>query len=202
MSTMTTDRLRLWPVIPGTVVIGIAGRARSGKDTMARYIAEMNPGARIQGFAWALKAYCHVAFGMRAKDSPLLQNVGTDVFRHRAPLVWIRTLYWMLVNDPVPVLIIPDIRFTNEVEFVKDVGGYVVHVSRVESDGTPYHLAHTDRDPGHASETGMDPQSCDERFVIQSGDFAMLKDVASLVNVRAHDHHAAVCTPAVVALWE
>lgn len=137
-----------WRPLKETVVIGLGAKARSGKDTVAAAIANQQPGVKVQGFAVALKAYCHVAHGMREKDSRLLQVVGTDVWRHLDPDIWVRVLHDMTHNDPPRVLIVPDVRFPNEADFIHQVGGYLARIDRIDRP--------IDRDPNHPSETALD----------------------------------------------
>src|SRR5687768_4004777 len=117
-----------------TLVIGLGHKARQGKDEVASYLVRAY-GQRLDirryAFADALKAHCRVAFRMTEKDAPLLQMVGTDLYRRADPDIWVRALYWQLREDAPEVAIITDMRFPNEAGFVKQVGGITVCVSRV-----------------------------------------------------------------------
>lgn len=64
------------------LIIGIGHRARQGKDSAARFIHETFPQqTRIYSFASSVRAVCRTVLGMEEKDAPLLQLVGTEVFR-------------------------------------------------------------------------------------------------------------------------
>lgn len=138
-------------------IIGLGHKARQGKDTLGRFIAqeaakrEMH--VRVYGFADALRSYCRVAFGMRKKDAPLLQVVGTDVFRRVDPSIWCRVLMDTIDEQQPDLAIITDVRFPNEADIVKANGGKLIKVSRVYADGGPW--VADDRPSNHASETAL-----------------------------------------------
>lgn len=169
-----------YPPLPRTLVLGFGNKARAGKDWVARTLAHRIAGARILPFAAALKAYCRIGFGMREKNARLLQQMGTDVLRAKEPDIFVRTLYDTLAedavswSDPIRVVLIPDVRFPNEAAMIKQMGGYVVRVKRLNADGTLY-LA-TDRDPQHASEIALDDYpGWDHKIVALDGNLEHLK---------------------------
>lgn len=130
--------------------IGISGKARHGKDTVAKAIHALAPeDTKIIGLADALKAYCRVAYGMREKDGPLLQIVGTDVLRRQRPNIWTEVLATTAEESGYPIILIPDVRFRNEAQFVRDAGGLLVRVIR------PGFVA-DDRPADHVSEVDLD----------------------------------------------
>ena len=138
-------------------IVGLGYKARQGKNTVARGIiqhcATQEIYAKEYGFATALKAYCRV-LGMRKKDGQLLQTVGTDVFRHLNPDIWVRVLMDTIEEDQPDVAIITDMRFPNEVEAIKAQNGLVVRVSRINPNGTTW-IA-DDRPADHSSEIALD----------------------------------------------
>jgi len=163
-----------------TLIIGFGHKARHGKDWAAKTIAEAVPGVRVLNFATSLKAYCRVAFGMRGKDARLLQVIGTDVLRAKEPDIFVRVLYDTLCEDPPKVVLIPDVRFPNEAQLIKDVGGFVIKVVRLQAGHvtyTPY--VSGDRDPNHPSETALDQYTgWDGRIVAVDGDLPGLESQA------------------------
>jgi len=153
-------------------VIGIGHRARQGKDYLAKALV-MHCNARgihakQFAFADALRSYCRVAFGMREKDAPLLQVVGTDIFRKRNPDIWVRVLEDTLNEQQPEVAIITDMRFPNEAAMIKRLGGATIDVQRLTGGGFPY--VATDRDPNHPSETALDGYKFDWIVAAVSGD--------------------------------
>lgn len=158
--------------IPGVLVIGLGHKARHGKDSCAQAMLESAPGDVLRiGFADALYDYCRIEHGMTTKDAPLLQRVGVEM-RERDPQAWIKAVYYKILDKRPKVVVIPDVRFTNEAEFVKALGGYTIKIDRrypVDrnidvTDRTYLHDApwvSKDRDPNHVSETQLDGYSWD-----------------------------------------
>lgn len=130
-------------------------KARQGKDTAAWAIHRAYPRlTRVIGFADALKAYCRIEYGMRAKDAPLLQRVGVEL-RADDPETWIRALADTAADVAEDIILVPDVRFQNEAAFVLGAGrGWLVRVERYNADGSRY--VATDRPANHPSETDLD----------------------------------------------
>ena len=117
------------------VLIGFTGLAESGKSTAADFLTTR--GFKKQSFAEPLK---EMVSGLtpdgkidKARDRKLLQYLGTDYFRDT-----IDRDYWVkLMTDKLPQLlarhsvVIDDVRFDNEAEAIKSLGGIIIHVSRV-----------------------------------------------------------------------
>ena len=141
--------------INGTFVIGLGHKARHGKDTAAEHIIRQTKGAaRRYSFGTGLYAVARALFNMTEKDAPLLQALGTEVGRRHDNDRWVRTTYWQIKDDRPRIALLPDVRFPNEAEFVKSLGGILIKVSRFNTDGTPF--VTTDRDPNHPSEISLD----------------------------------------------
>jgi hypothetical protein len=164
--------------IPETFIFGFGHKACHGKDSAAQHLIESFP-AYVKRFAFAdaLRCYCRVEYGMTTKDAPLLQRVGIEM-RAKKPTVWIDAVYWQLVENAPPVAIITDVRFENEANFVKALGGVLVRLERLNrEDGMLYQA--TDRDPNHISETALNDYPWDH--TIQAFDVDELK-----VRVRSY----------------
>ena len=127
-------------------VIGIAGKARTGKDTVAEFIISANGGYRYS-FADPLRAML-VPLGIDMNDpywrarkelpipaigvSPrrLMQTLGTEWGREMVhPDIWVSLARQRLL-DRGPGMIIPDVRFDNEAKWVRKVGGLIIHLER------------------------------------------------------------------------
>jgi len=146
-------------------IIGLTGPARSGKDTAAAVLS--NQGWRQYRFAGPLKSAVQTMFGLTddhtdgdLKESPIdwldgvtprqiMQTLGTEWGRD-----CIHTDLWLRVADRAlertsdhgyPGIVISDVRFDNEAEFVRERGGSVVHIRR-ESAGSVN---------AHSSESGV-----------------------------------------------
>jgi len=157
-------------------VLGLGHKARHGKNFVARAIiqhcAQDGLYAKEYGFADALKVYCRVAFGMREKDPRLLQTVGTDIFRRFNPDIWVRVLLDTIKEQGPDVAIITDMRFPNEADAVKALGGATMCVRRLNENGSLW--LSTDRDPAHESETALDLYDFDTYIEAHSGNLTGL----------------------------
>lgn len=144
-------------------IICISGKAQHGKDTSAELLNHMlqNHGKRtvIMHYADLLKYICEKYFGWNGlKDAAgrtLLQKVGTDIVRKRAPDYWVNHLVKLIdvFYDVWDYVIIPDTRFPNEIDTWKESGYDVVHV-RIDR---PYFNSPLDAEQQqHPSETALD----------------------------------------------
>jgi hypothetical protein len=148
--------------------IGLGHKARQGKDTVARALHAWDPEqTRVMAFSDALYAYCRVVYGMREKDPKLLQFIGSEGFRAKQPDIWIEVLESAARNYPEPIIIIPDVRFENEAEFVRRNGGVLMKIARFTENADPYRA--TDRDPHHVSETALDNLDWDYTLINHDG---------------------------------
>lgn len=149
-------------------LIGIAGKAGSGKTTVAQFLAQSYKNVYIENFADPLKDACVAAFHIdRAYfDDPSVKNlrneywlrspreiaqyVGTELFRtfsanllgaEVADNFWIRSLEGRLtgvLDAPVgegyyqedDTVIIGDVRFQNEYDWIVAHGGSVINITR------------------------------------------------------------------------
>jgi len=166
-------------------VIGLGNKARHGKNYLAEQIAlyaAMRKGqiATLYGFGDALKATARVMFGMRKKDAPLLQMLGTNVYRHINPNIWIEVLQATIEEQNPSLAIIYDVRFPNEAQAIKDMGGMLVRVSRFNQDGTPFIAP--DRPANHPSEIALDDyDGWDFQVNAISGDMTPLQNAAAIL---------------------
>lgn len=165
-------------------LIGIAGKAHSGKDTVANMLHQRYLNCWVESFADPLKECCAAAFGLPVTEfydqavkerlhpawgvSPrqIVQFVGTEFFRtHLWGLLgadvedfWIRRLvgklsgelkYEDVVFDANDTVVIPDVRFTNEAEFILANNGVILRLTRP---GVSSNIGI----PNHISEKGID----------------------------------------------
>lgn len=150
-------------------VIGITGKARAGKDTVAEILLEMFPGAAKYAFADPLKEGLKVALGLSdeevygdLKDTmnelygktnrEMLQTFGTDWGRDM-----VHKDIWILAATrkmPKGLVIISDVRFENEAKFVRE-NGQLIHVLRKG-------LPEINGVKGHASESGIELNPVDK----------------------------------------
>lgn len=141
------------------MIIGLTGKKRSGKDTVAEYLVKNHGFIRI-GFADALKNACKEIFNLsdnqlygteEEKERPdeywkhsareILQKVGTELFRNELPKhlsnisndIWIRVVD-KKIKDLLAAghnkIVISDVRFENEAEYIKNSGGIIIKLNR------------------------------------------------------------------------
>lgn len=164
------------------MLIGLAGVARSGKDTAAAVLAK-DLGLYRHAFADPIKRMLEQVFGDnfvhgdRERIDPLsgvsyrrlMQTLGTEWGRATHPALWTRVAKakWEWVKDGCTVetdlgpmsnlawketslttgMVISDVRFDNEAEWIRSEGGIIVHVDRPDTEQVGIE--------GHASEQAM-----------------------------------------------
>lgn len=166
------------------IIIGFGNRARHGKDTAVNYIQKQNSIVYVDwqcpvitqrfGFADALYEECHTLHNMTVKDARLLQQVGA-ARRAEDPNYWITKLF-QKVPSCVNMLLISDVRYQNEAEHIKSLGGYLVNVSRLNEDGSPF--VADDRPADHPSETELDGYNWDFYIKAKSGQAELIEQQA------------------------
>ncbi|SKB50576.1 adenylate kinase [Luteibacter sp. 22Crub2.1] len=175
-------------------IIGITGRARSGKDTLADALIDASRYGVKMSFADPLRVFVSNITGIPypelvdgpAKEAPLaefggksprqmMQTLGTEWGRELIhPDIWIAAarrrledhLTWDAPLRP-HIAVFADVRFENEAAMIRELGGRIVHLSR----------------PGaaivstHVSEGGIEPRRGDVHHV-NAGTFADLQALA------------------------
>ena len=130
-------------------VIGIAGPAGCGKDTAADFLLERLPhGYRKLSFADPIKEMARVGLNlshdqvygdkkdivdMRYGCTPrkIMQTLGTEWGREKIhPDVWVKTMKSLHVLPGYGELVIPDVRFENEANFIREHGKLIHIVGR------------------------------------------------------------------------
>lgn len=163
-----------WKPIDGVTVIGLGHKARHGKDTVARILQEQFPRlVRRFSFADDLYAICRVLHGMTTKDAQLLQRVGVE-YRERDATVWVRSVYSKICTERPAVAVITDVRFPNELAFVRALGGACWKVERRLPDGSVY--VDPSRPSTHVSETALDGATWDRVIANPDGDVELFRE--------------------------
>jgi hypothetical protein len=177
-------------------IIGIAGSAGAGKDTIADYIYSTYKNTWYEPFAQPLKEGAKAIFGFtdtqvygKAKEtvddfwrvSPrqVLQFMGTEMFRETIEKLipgigndfWVQRMFARLSGQLVPddegeyedgdTIVIPDVRFQNEYDFIISNGGALIHVTRPGADGNVGIMS-------HASESGFKLHEGANNFFIEN----------------------------------
>lgn len=162
-------------------VIAVSGHARHGKDTVAKMLQEQLEAdgnkVLITHYADLLKYICTTFFGWDGEKDErgrtLLQYVGTDVVRKKKPNFWVDFVADILCyfNDCWNFVIIPDTRFPNEFNRLKERGLDAVHLRVIRPD---FVSPLTAEQQAHPSETALDNTKPDYR-IINSGSLEALK---------------------------
>jgi len=131
-------------------LIGIAGFARTGKDSLASMIAsvlkDQSNKCNIASFAYHIKKDVDLFLKSRLNISaftedpkekeiirPMLVCWGTEIIRNKIDSkYWIHKMHSTCVINTLQdaTTIIPDVRFQNEVEWIHSLGGTTIYIER------------------------------------------------------------------------
>ena len=149
-------------------VICISAKAQHGKDTVANFMKECleSKGKRVlvTHYADLLKYICKTFFNWDGqKDEQgrtLLQYVGTDVIRVKEPDYWVGFVADMLCffEDQWDYVLIPDTRFPNEIDYLKNAGFDVLYIRVIREN---FESPLTEEQQMHPSETALDEYEAD-----------------------------------------
>jgi len=174
-----------------TQIIAFAGRKQSGKTSACEFTANvftqtLQQTSCIYNFADPLKKMCIDILGLTYEqcygsdeskneyvdclwpDSgkamtarEVMQYVGTNIFRKMQHNVWADATIRKIQDENLPLAVIADCRFPNEVQAVKNAGGLVIKLNRNLYNST------------HESETALDENRYDQSnfdFLIDNTD--------------------------------
>lgn len=161
-----------------TILIGLHGKARSGKSTVADYLWD-NRKFVDMAFASYVKDACAAIFGVDPKllndaafkamvheywgisGRDMLQGVGEILKEQFGTDLWTRR--WKLDYDTIghtDNIVASDVRFEHEADLIRGLGGVIVHIHR-EGAGLSGHNG------AHVSEAGI---------VIAENDYVIVND--------------------------
>jgi len=153
------------------ILIGLTGKKRSGKDTVADFMCQemffkktafakpMKEISRIFGFSkdqldGSLKEIVDDFWGITPRK--FLQLLGTEMFRNCfRDDVWLKMMELELANLNTKKAVITDIRFNNEAQFVRKNCGYIIQIIRPDQES----------DDDHSSEAGIDQELIDHTIM-------------------------------------
>ncbi len=138
-------------------LIGIAGRARSGKDTVANFIIAAIGGYQysfadpIRAMIAALGVDMSDPYWQARKEEPIpalgvsprrmMQTLGTEWGRQLInPDLWLIMAHQRLLLNG-PGMVIADVRFDNEAAWVRKHGGRIIHVIRPDTKAVEPHVS-------------------------------------------------------------
>jgi len=186
-------------LLPRVEVVGVCGWAQSGKDTVAGALVE-DFGYSKASFADTLRDIVSVLnpiisdTGVRYADSVrdigyeetkrvypesrrVLQVLGTEGVREFLDEeAWPLSLY-LKIQDGAKV-VIPDVRFENEIDFVRYCGGKVWWVSRPEVSAPPF---------AHATENSISPDHTDNIITNDGTVIDIARKVSALMREDSND---------------
>lgn len=152
-------------------IIGLTGHARVGKDTVGAYLMRAHGFDRLafadqvrqalftlnpvictnEGKYYPLR-FCAQEYGWefikaQADGRGLLQRMGTDIGRRMFGAdCWIKMVDRQIQQARPESLVITDVRYDNEAEYIRSIGGVIWEITR----------AGIERINTHASEQGID----------------------------------------------
>lgn len=165
------------------MLIGICGKKGSGKSTLASYIMSQYA-YEEKAFADPIKRAAVLLFQLQpaqlegdAKEmvderyglSPrqMFQLIGTDMFREMVDKeFWVDYFRRWYVQNNKKDVVVPDVRFQNEVNAIHELGGVIVRIHRSD-------VLHDN----HVSESGVD--------LLQGIDIEISNDVIGVTNLWA-----------------
>ena len=146
-----------------TKVFCISGKAGHGKDTFAKILKQKlsAKGYKVLIIHYAdllkfiLKSFFHWNGKKDEHGRMLLQHVGTETVRKVNPDYWVDFIADILsmFPDKWDYVLIPDTRFPNEINNLKEKGFDVTHIRVVRYN---FESSLTDAQQAHASETALD----------------------------------------------
>lgn len=121
------------------ILIGITGRARHGKDTVADHLVTSHNFYK-GSFAIPVKQFAVRHFGLEPeevyvdkteKSRWVLQSIGNGCREEFGKNIWVDKLFNTIAG--VEAVVISDVRYVNEAEAIKARGGYIIKVERPDA---------------------------------------------------------------------
>lgn len=144
-------------------IICISGKAQHGKDTSANLLKMMleSDGYKvlIVHYGDLVKYICKQFFDWNGEKDiygrSLLQRIGTDVIRKQEPDYWVSFVSNILkfFDGEWDYVLIPDSRFPNEIDYLKEQGFDVTHMRVIRQN---FVSSLTQEQQQHPSETALD----------------------------------------------
>ena len=147
------------------MIIGIAGKQRAGKDSLAARLIEVYGGTSVP-FAKALKEMAAQLWGEREKGAltrHLLQGFGQGI-RELDPDCWLRAWFREVLRVGGPEVLtsredhvyVPDVRYPNERSLIHTLTGFVIRLDVTEPDQRKRGAQMGAAAQTHESETALD----------------------------------------------
>lgn len=148
---------------PNIKIFAVSGKAQHGKDTFANILYEelTSKGHKVLlcHYADLVKYIAKTFFNWNGekdeKGRTILQYIGTDIVRQKRPNYWVEFILDIidLFGENWDYVIIPDTRFPNEIDMLKEKYDKVEHIRVVRPNFTS---TLTEEQLKHPSETALD----------------------------------------------
>ncbi len=172
-------------------IIALTGPMGSGKSTACNLLRGLlaERGTVLLKFAeplYNIQDYVYKTAGIpnTGKDRKLLQWLGTEWGRSVETNLWVNT--WkkryeeLRKEHPTVVVLVDDLRFDNEAEVVKVMGGKIVTLATSQDvRAKRIHLS----GETHASESGISPQYIDAYLPNNGGSIELAEGLANLLDI-------------------
>ena len=121
------------------ILIGVTGTARHGKDTVADHLVSHMAFTKAS-FATAVKEFAINQFGLTReecyrekteKSRWILQSIGNGCREEFGDEIWIEKLSQQI--GALERTVISDVRYLNEAEYIRKMGGYIIRVERPDA---------------------------------------------------------------------
>lgn len=157
-------------------IILVSGKAQHGKDFTSSVIEELllldGQKVLITHYADYLKYLCKQIFGWDGKKDDkgrtILQKVGTDLARNNNPDIWVNVVNEMIlaIGSEFDVVIISDVRFSNEIDKMREFGW---DVASVKINRLNFENSLTEEQRNHPSEIALDDYEFDFYLNFKTG---------------------------------
>ena len=135
------------------IIIGITGKAGSGKDTLASYLEsqgfiKLSFGSAVKDIVSIVTGWprdfvegineerqlretlIHPEYNKTCRE--MMQFIGTDLFRKQLnDNIWVNIIKNKIESDKINnKFVITDVRFDNEAQMIKSIGGNIIQINR------------------------------------------------------------------------
>jgi hypothetical protein len=202
------DRQRPPTVKDVLVLLGLTGKAGSGKDTAYLELKKLMPEATKVGLADPLKDFAATILGLDRSlidqykeegaqiciyENPwscrgphtismrqLLQGIGQGARDLWGPDFWLNLLTTRVSNHNDSLYVVTDVRYDNEARRVKELGGRMVRIERPDQSSSP-----SEEEQAHASEQGVSDNLVDSVIInVEGAEYALGKALKALLNSK------------------
>jgi len=167
-----------------SLIIGLTGKAEHGKSATARIIREW---VQNQSGVCEIVEISKIIYDLLVEEGKLPAGLTRDQLSNEQVKMLVEKghelgekdrRYWIRktlsrVNPNADVVIIPNIRRPEEGDALRERGGIIWRLIRLNKDGSQF--VSTTRDPNHPLETLMDHWSADFYLINQTGHGALLE---------------------------